>query len=118
VSPQLQLELDAKKRRARATAGLPLWRRCLYWAPVWLPLMLLTQVVAFGLRPAWLEGQRLGGSEAHVDARAGRLDDEYVELVRDRRKLADPIYRERVRRGLRDLGRAPLTLESTRNEDS
>ena len=118
MSPQLKLDLDARKRRARATAGLPLWRRCLYWAPVWLPLVLLTQVVAFGLRPAWLESQRLDVSEAHVDDRAGLLDDGYVELVRDRRKLADPIYRERVRRSLRDLGRAPLTLESTRNEDS
>jgi len=118
MSPQLQLKTDGKKRRARAAAGLPLWRRGLYWAPVWLPLVLLIQVAVFGLRPAWLEKQRLDRSTAEVDAREGRLDDDHVELVRDRRKLSDPIYRERVRRSLLDLGRAPLTLESTRDEGS
>ncbi len=118
MSPQLQLKLDGKKRRARAAAGQPLWRRGLYWAPVWLPLVLLVQVAVFGLRPAWEERQRLADSESEVDAREGQLENEYVELVRDRRKLSDPIYRERVRRSLRDLKRAPLTLDSTRDEGS
>ena len=118
MSPQLHLKFDGKKRRPRKTDGGPLWRRYLYWAPVWLPLVLLVQVAAFGLRPAWAEKQRLDRSELEVESRERRLENEYVELVRDRRKLSDPIWRERVRRSLRDLSREPLTLESTRDEGS
>ena len=117
MSPQLDLELDRKKRRAR-NADDRLWKRALYWAPVWLPLVLLVQVSVFGLAPAWVERQRLDVSEAEVAAREADLQHDYEQLVRNRRKLSDPIYRERVRRSMLDLSRAPIILESTRDEGS
>lgn len=118
MSPQLQLKLDGKKRRPPATAGLPLWRRCLYWAPVWLPLALFVQVILLGLLPAWAQKQHLDRAELQVEGREAGLTEEHEDLVRDRRKLSDPIYRERVRRSLLDVSRAPLTLETTREEGS
>jgi len=118
MSPQLQLKLDDKKRRPQPTDGLPLWRRLLYWAPVWVPLALFVQVTHLGLLPAWAQKQHLDRAEADVEAREARLADDHLQLERDRRKLSDPIYRERVRRSQRDISRAPLTLESTRDEGS
>ena len=86
MSPQLQLKPDARKRRASPTAGQPLWRRGLYWAPVWLPLVLLVQVTAFGLRPALEQKQRLAESEAEV---------RHVILLSDGKTYADD-YEELV----------------------
>ena len=113
-----QLELKLNRRRHAAGTRRPLWRHALYWAPVWLPLVLLVQVLLVGLRPAWAEKLRLDEAEQEVVTREDRLQASYEALVEDDRKLSDPIYRERVRRSLRDLGRKPLTLESTRHPGS
>ena len=120
MSPQLELNLPGRGSRRPLRSGHapePLWRRALVWAPAWLPLVLLLQVAAFGLAPAWAEKERLDRAEAEVSSREAHLTAELERLLEDRRKLSDPIYRERVRRSLRDLERTPLTLESTRRRD-
>ena len=115
MSPQLELKLNERGRRPTAPRG-PLWRRVLYWSPAWLPFVLMVQVGVVGLAPAWAEKGRLDRAEADVDARETGLQTEYEALVEDRRKLSDPIYRERVRRSLLDLELEPLRLEDTRRD--
>jgi len=83
----------------------------LYWAPVWLPSLLFAQLSLGALRPAHRESARLATEEARMQARVGALLEERGRLEDDRARLADPIYRERVRRSLGKLGREPLTLE-------
>lgn len=85
--------------------------RSLYWAPVWIPALVCLQLAAGGLWPSVVDQERLSREEAYMDTREGLLWEERDRLERDLSKLADPIYRERVRRSLRIAGAAPLTLD-------
>ena len=100
---------------ARVAGGATfLARRLVFWAPLWLPVIVLTQLTVRGLQPARAEGRRIAQAEAQVNLRVRALLDERGALLADRRRLADPIYRERVQKSLRNDGATPLTLESAR----
>lgn len=118
MTPQLELHLSDRERPARRLGLRAIPGVLLRWAPAWLPIVLFAQLAWYGLRPAWAEREHLDRAEAELSQREQHLAEEHVMLVRDRRKLSDPIYRERVRRSQLDLRREPLTLENTRSGDS
>jgi hypothetical protein len=93
-------------RRARRAIGA-----LAAWSPVWIPLLVLVQLVWLGTLPTRAERARLDQAEAEVRGRVERLRREEQVHARDSRRLADEVYRERVRRSLLDPLAAPLTLE-------
>ncbi len=88
--------------------------RLVFWAPVWLPLVVVLQLALGGLRPARAEERRLDHEEAGVARRVDALLGERGQLEADAARLADGIWRERVRRSLRNAGMEPLGLEGSR----
>jgi len=114
MSAQLQLDLKPNRRKParpgrkgrrrvdrdvldRLGAGL------LYWAPVWLPAILLLQVLVGGLRPALAEGRRLEAAEAEIGAWEEELARDSALAEQHRRMLDDDVYRARVERTRRDV---------------
>ena len=89
-------------------------KRTLAWAPVWVSLAFLVQITWLGFVPALGEMRRLDRAEAELERREDHLLREHATLLEDGEKLADPIYRERVRRSLTDPAREPLLLEGSR----
>ncbi len=69
-----------------------------YWMPVWVPLVLLWQVVDRGLRPAREEARRLAGEEQTVATRYSNARASFERMHAEAKAWTDPIYRERVRR--------------------
>ncbi len=76
--------------------------RALFWAPVWAPLVVLSQIALLGFGPALAESRRLSAVEQEMDARLQRERDERAQLERVLRAQNDPVYLERERRLLRD----------------
>ena len=122
---------DARRGKTRPAASAPggdvfaprarrgaLVLRLLAWTPVWIPFALFVQLTLFGLRPAVRESHALDRLEEGVEERVEALRAERAALERDLRKLADPIYRERVRRSLYQAGMEPLTLRRDRTPGS
>ena len=90
-------------RRGAAVAGKVLGGllgQLLYWAPVWVPLVLLWQVGTRGLQPALAEEARLERLAPEVMARHAREKARFEHLDREVRAWNDPVYRERRRRML------------------
>ena len=83
-------------------------RRAVFWAPVWLPTVVLAQIVALGLGPAIAERRRLAAAEHELSQRLAREQDEQAQLQRWQHAQSDPIYLERERRLLR-TGEQPQT---------
>jgi len=69
-----------------------------YWAPVWVALLLLWQVATRGLKPALDEEARLEGEAEVVEQRHARTRGEFEALARETAAWEDPVYRERRRR--------------------
>jgi hypothetical protein len=113
-----QLELDLSRRAppgARPSGRTSRSARALLaWAPVWVPLAFLGQVLLLGLRPARAEAARLERAEAEMRTRVEALEHEARELAQGERMLQDAVFQERVRRSLLDPASAPLTLERAR----
>ena len=84
--------------------------RLLVWTPVLVPAGLCLQFALLGLRPVWLEGRRLEQRAAEVDGRIEGLLADRALLRREQQMLADPIYRERVRRSRAERGSPTLRL--------
>lgn len=82
-------------------------QRFFFWAPVWLPLVVLTQLALLGLGPALAERRRLAHAEHELDVRLEREQLEQAALERASRAQDDPIYLERERRNLRATQAAP-----------
>ncbi len=120
MNTQLKLDLPpGGGRRSWRDARSPLTRagaQATYWAPVFVSLVLVMQILWLGLRPALAEARRLDAAELEVGAREEALVSFRQTLERDRRKLADDIWRERVRRSRRDPHRAPLTLAGSSSD--
>lgn len=84
--------------RARASlAGTKL----AYWAPVWVPMVVLAQVALGGLHPALAESRRLDREEVRMAERLDRELAESAQLERALQAQDDPIFLERERRLLR-----------------
>jgi hypothetical protein len=117
MTAQLELDLRRPTRpslRARFTA---LFQAVLHWAPVWVTLLFLAQLVVLGLRPVLATRARLDRAESEVRARVEALQREERELADEARMLGDGVYKERVRRSLIDPAAEPLTLERARTGD-
>jgi hypothetical protein len=111
-----QLELDLARPREPLAERLRCAGRTLScWTPVWIPLVLLGQVLTLGLLPAYRESRRLAQAENAVSGRAAHLTAEERKLSTQAEMLVDPVYRERVRRSLLDPNATPLTLERARS---
>lgn len=100
----------APAMRARLSPLRGLLGRLFHWAPVWIPALLCLQLVTRGLVPAERESRRLAQEEARMAERVQAELERRAALERDLAKLADPIWRERVRRSLQVEGAEPLTL--------
>ncbi|MEM9803166.1 MAG: hypothetical protein AAGA20_22800 [Planctomycetota bacterium] len=74
----------------------------LRWAPVWVPALVLWQIVSGGLEPALAEKKRLDDARPVVERRHERSTDEFEQMSAERRAWDDPVYRERIRRVKRD----------------
>lgn len=85
--------------------------RVVFWAPIWLPLAVVSQFVLLGLKPAQAESRRLDREEAGVLARVDALYRDREHLASNQTRLDDEIWRERVRRSLRNEGAVPLRLD-------
>ncbi|MBM3991671.1 MAG: hypothetical protein FJ298_11770 [Planctomycetes bacterium] len=97
TTPQLPFDAAPSRREQAKELG----NRLVYWAPVWIPMVVLAQVALGGLRPALAESRRLDREEERM---AERLEREHVESARLERSLQaqdDPIFLERERRLLR-----------------
>jgi hypothetical protein len=109
-----QLELDLEQRSplgprlARGSRGLLVGVG--RWAPLWIPLIVLAQLLVNGWLPTRAEARRLDEAELEVHARARALEDEAQRLEAAERMLDDEVYRERVRRSLLDPAGEPLRL--------
>ena len=91
-----------------------LCKRTLFWAPVWIPMIVVYQLVLGGLEPTREEGDRIRASEAEVRARVESLEEQRDELETRRDMLRDPVYRARVDRTRKRADRDPLTLDEAR----
>lgn len=109
---QLELDLEGRgplgPRLARAGRDLlvGIGRR----APLWIPLVVLAQVLVNGWLPTRADAARLDAAEAEVRARVQGLEDESARLDAAERMLDDEVYRERVRKSLLDPAGEPLRL--------
>ena len=92
--------------------------RLLFWAPVWVPLIVVFQLVLHGLKPTQAEGRRVRGAENEVLQRVEGLESEREDLQLRRDMLSDPIYRARVDRTRQRADRQPLTLDNARELES
>jgi len=72
----------------------------LHWSPVWIPLVLLAQILILGLRPALARGSELDILTPQVSERCETTDAEHAFLERQVRAWDDPIFRARNRRAL------------------
>jgi hypothetical protein len=99
TQPEPSLPFDAPPPRpsVRALSGL-IASRSLYWAPVWVPMIVLAQVALGGLRPALAESRRLEREEVRMGERLEREKLEAAQLGAALRAQNDPIYLERERR--------------------
>ncbi len=88
----------APSLRARATQ---VGGKLAYWAPVWVPMVVLAQVALGGLRPALAESRRLDREEERMAERLDRELAESAQLERALQAQDDPIFLERERRLLR-----------------
>jgi len=108
-APSSPLKKSTRGRRSRsedeARPGL-FWG----WAPLVLALGFLGQITAFGYGPARAKAQRLDRDEHEMTQRIDVLLAEEGLLMKEGRMLDDDIYRERVRRTLRDPRQETLTL--------
>lgn len=88
-----------------AAAG-PAWKRvgtrAVFWAPVFVPMVLFAQVSFLGLRPALCEKDRLAAAEVVLRERHGRDVELATEIQAHVRARQDPVFLERQRR-LREL---------------
>lgn len=100
TEPSLPFDAPPPRPSARAIGGL-VATRALYWAPVWVPMIVLTQVALGGLRPALAESRRLENEERRMSERLEREKIEAAQLGAALRAQDDPIYLERERRLLR-----------------
>lgn len=85
--------------------------RIVFWAPVWVPLIVVYQITLGGLKPTLAEGERVHAAEDEVQQRVDQLEAERSDLETRREMLNDPIYRARVERTKHRADRQPLTLE-------
>ncbi len=92
--------------------------RLLFWAPVWVPLIVVFQLVLSGLKPTQAEGRRVRGAEDEVLQRVEDLESERDDLQLRRDMLSDPIYRARVDRTRQRADRDPLTLDEAREHET
>ena len=89
----------------------------LYWAPVWLPGLLIGQIVFNGLKPTLAEETRLDRVEAQLIERERKIAEAEALQLKNKRMLEDEIYRERVRKSVGIPGEEPLKLEHDLKED-
>jgi hypothetical protein len=86
-------------RRLRRTIG-----GLLYWAPVWVPLLVLCQIATRGLKPALAEAARLESAGMDVEERHTDTRDRFEDLEDLFEALLDPVYRERWLRWRESMG--------------
>ena len=114
---------DPVRSRAASVVSLPLaafsaqlqrtraqiWtHRIVFWAPVWLTMIVLAQIALLGLGPALAKRRALSASERELAQRLEREVSEQAELQGWQHAQNDPIYLERERRLLR-TGEQPQT---------
>ncbi len=97
TEPSLPFDAPPPRPSVRVLAGL-VASRALYWAPVWVPMIVLTQVALGGLRPALAESRRLDREEQRMGERLAHEQLEAARLGSALRAQDDPIYLERERR--------------------
>ncbi|MCP5020396.1 MAG: hypothetical protein GY930_01355 [bacterium] len=69
-----------------------------YWAPVWIPGMLLWQFTTKGLQPTLTEAHRLEEVAPGVNARHVEAKSAFEQVQAEAKAWQDPVYRERRRR--------------------
>lgn len=99
-----------RKQAAEEAGATPFWG----WAPLVGAALFLVQLLAFGYLPARAKARQLDADEAEMVRRIDELLAQEEGLVTEARMLNDAIYRERVRRTLRDPRQETLTLARAR----
>ena len=101
--PLALLTTQAQRTRAQ------IWsHRTVFWAPVWLAMIVLAQIALLGLGPALAKHRALSASERELAQRLEREQNEQAQLQGWQHAQNDPIYLERERRLLR-TGEQPQT---------
>ncbi|MFO1009233.1 MAG: hypothetical protein U1F29_04140 [Planctomycetota bacterium] len=88
--------------------------RALFWAPVFVPMVLFAQVSFLGLRPALCEKSRLADAEVVLRERHQRDVGLAREIQAHVRARQDPVFLERQRR-LREAPRATVVASADSN---
>lgn len=86
--------------RAAPEAVRGVWRSALHWAPVWIPALLLAQILMLGLRPALARRSALDALAPQVDERYQTTQAEYDSLTLQKQAWGDPMFVARYRRSL------------------
>jgi hypothetical protein len=76
------------------------WRSALHWAPVWIPALLLAQILLLGLWPALARRNVLDALAPQVDERFQATQAEYDSLQMQEQAWKDPMFLARYRRSL------------------
>ncbi|MAG62612.1 hypothetical protein CMO84_03740 [Candidatus Woesearchaeota archaeon] len=77
-----------------------LWRSALHWAPVWIPALLLVQILMLGLWPALVRRSALDALAPQVDERYQATRTEHDALQMLEQAWKDPMYIARFQRAL------------------
>ena len=93
----MQRPEDSGRQHPLARAGEVI----LFWIPVVIPLVLLSQLGTKGMRPALQEAEELAEDERKLDEMLLVTEEEHRKLESEYDSLGDEIYRHRSARRLR-----------------
>jgi hypothetical protein len=102
------------KKKKRSNRFQPLARAAevtLFWLPVFVPLVLLSQLGTKGLRPALSESKRLEQAETQLHEKHALVINRHSELNEGLEASGDIIYRVRLMKRRRQ--EATLIIESS-----
>lgn len=97
------MDQDPTIQSARHAGPRPLrdaWHWTLHWSPVWIPLVLLAQILILGLRPALARSRALDQLTPQVMERYDATHATHGDLTREAEAWEDEIFVERHRRAL------------------
>ena len=98
---------DSNRQHPLARAG----EVFLFWIPVVIPLVLLSQLGTQGMRPALEEAEAMAEDERKLDEELLVTEERRSELDSEYQSLGDEIYRHRSARRLRSSLRTSAELD-------
>ena len=109
-----QASSTSSTRSASPQALRGLWRPALHWAPVWIPALLLAQILLLGLWPALARRSALDTLAPQVNERYQATRTEHDSLQLQEQAWNDPVYVARYQRALKQSRRSQSSPSASR----